>query len=107
MSVVACTDEPVIRRRREARTRRTLRSRLRYGRLGHSRVRDGGFRMADGPVAERGMLTAPEELWDAAVRQAEVIGPLAEKDTVGLADADEAAAMLPRWSAPSPQNAPP
>ncbi|MFJ8787380.1 hypothetical protein [Streptomyces sp. NPDC102476] len=63
--------------------------------------------MADGPVAERGMLTAPEELWDAAVRQAEVIGPLAEKDTVGLADADEAAAMLPRWSAPSPQNAPP
>ncbi|WP_434098894.1 DNA-binding domain-containing protein [Streptomyces xantholiticus] len=50
--------------------------------------------MVDGPVAERGVLTAPDGLWDAAVRQAEVIGPLAEKDTVGLADADEAAAML-------------
>ncbi|MFE4869887.1 hypothetical protein [Streptomyces sp. NPDC056682] len=34
--------------------------------------------MVDGPVAERGVLTAPDELWDAAVRQAEVIGPLAE-----------------------------
>ncbi|MFD7019181.1 DNA-binding domain-containing protein [Streptomyces sp. NPDC059928] len=40
------------------------------------------------------MLTAPDELWDAAVRQALVIGPLAEKSRVGLADADEAAAML-------------
>ncbi|MFI2373206.1 Mu transposase C-terminal domain-containing protein [Streptomyces sp. NPDC018833] len=50
--------------------------------------------MVDGPVAERGVLTAPDELWDAAVRQAEVIRPLAEKDTVGLADADKAAAML-------------
>ncbi|MGW3661063.1 Mu transposase C-terminal domain-containing protein [Streptomyces sp. NPDC005151] len=50
--------------------------------------------MVDGPVAERGVLTAPDELWDAVVRQAEVVGPLAAKDTVGLADADEAAAML-------------
>jgi putative transposase len=50
--------------------------------------------MADGAVVERGMLTAQDEAWDAAVRQAEVIEPLAEKGTVGLADADEAAAML-------------
>ncbi|GAA3083757.1 hypothetical protein GCM10020000_82450 [Streptomyces olivoverticillatus] len=53
-----------------------------------------GARMAEGPVAERGVLTAPAEVWDAAVRQAEVIGPLAEKSRVGLADADEAAARL-------------
>ncbi|WP_406500898.1 hypothetical protein OG936_39940 (plasmid) [Streptomyces sp. NBC_00846] len=49
--------------------------------------------MAEGPVAERGVLTAPAGVWDAAVRQAEVIGPLTEKAGVGLADADEAAAM--------------
>ncbi|QHC23368.1 hypothetical protein GR130_20195 [Streptomyces sp. GS7] len=35
--------------------------------------------MAEGPVAERGVLTAPADVWDAAVRQAEVIVPLAEK----------------------------
>ncbi|WP_152648632.1 hypothetical protein [Streptacidiphilus anmyonensis] len=45
-------------------------------------------------MAERGVLTAPAEVWDAAVRQAEVIGPLAEKGRVGLANADEVAAML-------------
>ncbi|MCX4821592.1 DDE-type integrase/transposase/recombinase [Streptomyces sp. NBC_01142] len=45
-------------------------------------------------MAERGVLTAPDELWDAAVRQAEAIGPLAEKDPVGMTDADDAAAML-------------
>jgi putative transposase len=50
--------------------------------------------MAEGPVAERGVLTAPTEIWGVAVRQAEVIGPLAAKDAVGLADADEAAAKL-------------
>ncbi|MCC3769546.1 Mu transposase C-terminal domain-containing protein [Streptomyces sp. UNOC14_S4] len=50
--------------------------------------------MAEGPVAERGVLTAHDDVWDTAVRQAEVIGPLAEKARVGLADADEAAAML-------------
>ncbi|MGY0063751.1 Mu transposase C-terminal domain-containing protein [Streptomyces sp. LZ34] len=44
-------------------------------------------------MAERGVLTAPAGVGDAAVRQAEVIGPLAEKARVGLADADEAAAM--------------
>lgn len=45
-------------------------------------------------MTERGVLTVPAGVWDAAVRQAEVIGPLAEKARVGLADADEAAAML-------------
>lgn len=50
--------------------------------------------MVDVPVAERGVLTAPAGVWEAAVRQAEVIGPLAGKARVGLADADEAAAML-------------
>lgn len=53
-----------------------------------------GARAAKGPVAERGVLTAHDEVWDTAVRQAEVIGPLAEKARVGPADADEAAATL-------------
>jgi len=39
--------------------------------------------MADGPVTERGVLTAPAGAWDTAVRQAEVIRPLAEN---GLGD---------------------
>ena len=30
------------------------------------------------------ILTAPTQLWETTVRQAEVIGPLAAKDTVGL-----------------------
>ncbi|MFE9882503.1 Mu transposase C-terminal domain-containing protein [Streptomyces sp. NPDC005784] len=50
--------------------------------------------MAEESMAERGVLTAPTEIWGAAVRQAEVIGPLAAKDKVGLADADEAATTL-------------
>ena len=50
--------------------------------------------MADGPVVERGVLSAPAQVWDAAVRQAEVIGRLAEKGTVGLEAADKAAAEL-------------
>ncbi|MFJ6562969.1 hypothetical protein ACIQMV_24495 [Streptomyces sp. NPDC091412] len=50
--------------------------------------------MAEGLVVERGVLTAQDEVWDTAVRQAEVIGPLTAKARVGLADADEAAAML-------------
>lgn len=50
--------------------------------------------MSEEPVAERGVLTAPTEMWETAVGQAEVIGPLAAKDTVGLADADGAAAKL-------------
>lgn len=51
--------------------------------------------MADDPVvAERGVLTAPAEEWDMAVRRAEVIGPLAEQRVVGLEAADAAAARL-------------
>lgn len=50
--------------------------------------------MAEEPVIERGVLTAPVAVWDTAVRQAEVIGPLAEKSMVGWAEADEAAAVL-------------
>lgn len=50
--------------------------------------------MADGPVAERGVLTAPDEVWERAVRQAEVIGPLAGKAMVGLVEADAAAMKL-------------
>lgn len=45
-------------------------------------------------MAERGVLTAPTQMWETAVRQAEVMGPLAAKDTVGLADADAAAERL-------------
>jgi putative transposase len=52
--------------------------------------------MAEEPVAERGVLTAPTQMWETAVRQAEVIGPLAAKDTVGLAEADEAPAAAGR-----------
>ena len=33
--------------------------------------------MADGSVAERGVLTAPAEVWEIAVRRSEVIGRLA------------------------------
>ncbi|MGW0665154.1 hypothetical protein [Streptodolium elevatio] len=43
--------------------------------------------MAGGSVTERGVLTAPADVWATAVRQAEVIRPLAARDTVGLADA--------------------
>jgi hypothetical protein len=35
--------------------------------------------MVEGQVAERGVLTAPIQMWEA-----EVIGPLAAKDAVGL-----------------------
>lgn len=51
--------------------------------------------MADEPaVQERGVLTAPAEAWDLAVRQAEVIRELAAQRAVGLAAADAAAADL-------------
>jgi putative transposase len=53
-----------------------------------------GRRLAEGPLVERGVLTAPGEAWDAAVRRAEVIGQLAQRRTVGLAAADQAAAEL-------------
>jgi putative transposase len=50
--------------------------------------------LAESPVVERGVLTAPGPVWDAAVRRAEVIGKLAARSTVGLAAADEAATEL-------------
>jgi len=51
--------------------------------------------MADDPVvAERGVLTAPAEAWDLAVRWAEVIRRLAGQRVVGLEAADAAAAEL-------------
>ncbi|WP_241825679.1 helix-turn-helix domain-containing protein [Micromonospora sp. CB01531] len=45
-------------------------------------------------VAERGVLTAPAEVWQLAVRRAEVIGRLADGDAVGHVAADTAAAEL-------------
>jgi putative transposase len=45
-------------------------------------------------VVERGVLTAPAQAWDLAVRRTKVIGRLAEKGTVGLEAADVAAAEL-------------
>src|SRR5216683_2347179 len=48
----------------------------------------------DSAVVERGVLTAPAQAWDLAVRRAEVIGRLAERGTVGLQAADVAAAEL-------------
>ncbi|MEU7835695.1 Mu transposase C-terminal domain-containing protein [Nonomuraea sp. NPDC049129] len=67
---------------------------------------DGG----QAQIIERGVLTAPDEAWDVAVRQAEVIGPLAASPRVGLAAADAAAdelgisrrqvyVLLARWRA--------
>jgi putative transposase len=51
--------------------------------------------MADETVAaERGLLTAPDEAWDVAVRRAEVIGPLARLDVVGRGAVDAASAQL-------------
>jgi putative transposase len=50
--------------------------------------------LVDGPVVERGVLTASDEVWDAAVRQAAVIGPLAAKPAVGSEAAERAAAEL-------------
>ena len=47
-----------------------------------------------GVVAERGVLTAPAEVWQLAVRRAEVIGRLADGDAVGHTAADTAAAEL-------------
>lgn len=45
-------------------------------------------------VVERGVLTAPAEVWQLAVRRAEVIGRLADGGAVGHAAADTAAAEL-------------
>jgi putative transposase len=45
-------------------------------------------------VAERGLLTVPDEVWALAVRRAEVIGPLAKVDVIGGAAVEAAAAQL-------------
>jgi putative transposase len=45
-------------------------------------------------VVERGVLTASDEAWAAAVGRAEVIGRLAGQGRVGLEAADAAAAEL-------------
>ena len=45
-------------------------------------------------VRECGLLAASDELWGLAVRRAEVIGPLARTDTIGLGAVDAAAAEL-------------
>lgn len=45
-------------------------------------------------VLERGLLTVPGEVWQLAVRRAEVIGPLAAAPSVGAFAADAAAAQL-------------
>lgn len=50
--------------------------------------------MADGQVAERGVLAADDEAWERVARQAAVIGPLARLDVIGLAQADVAANEL-------------
>jgi putative transposase len=45
-------------------------------------------------VVERGLLTVPDEVWDLAVRRAEVIGPLARLDVVGRGAVDAATVQL-------------
>ena len=51
--------------------------------------------MVDEPVvAERGMLTAPDAVWDLAVRRAEVIGPLARLVVGGEVVGGEVATQL-------------
>ena len=50
--------------------------------------------MGQDEVSERGVLTASDELWEAAVRQAAVISRLAALDAAGVAAVDEAAAEL-------------
>jgi hypothetical protein len=50
--------------------------------------------MQDAFIGGRGVLTTPDAAWDTAVRIAGVIGPLAARDAIGLAEADAAAAEL-------------
>jgi putative transposase len=45
-------------------------------------------------IPERGVLTAPDELWETAVRQAAVISRLSGLDSAGVTAVDEAAAEL-------------
>jgi putative transposase len=51
-------------------------------------------RPAEEPVLERGLLTVPDEVWQVAVRRAEVIGPLAAASSVGAGAVDAAATEL-------------
>jgi putative transposase len=50
--------------------------------------------VVENSVTERGVLTAPDDAWEMAVRQAAVIGPVAVEATVGLEVADAAATEL-------------
>ena len=50
--------------------------------------------MVDEAVVREQVLSVPDEVWDLAVRRAGVIGPLAERDVVGRASVEAAAAEL-------------
>ncbi|MEV0590662.1 helix-turn-helix domain-containing protein [Nonomuraea cavernae] len=76
-------------------------------------MRDGEALGMDGgqtEIVERGVLTAPNAAWDVAIRQAELISPLADQPRLGLAAANAAAdelgisrrqvyVLLSRWRA--------
>lgn len=46
------------------------------------------------PITENGVATLPEQAWERARRRAEIIGPLAQSETVGHEAADAAAQAL-------------
>ena len=46
------------------------------------------------PITEHGVATLPEQAWERARRRAEIIGPLAQSETVGHEAADAAAQVL-------------
>ncbi|WP_247754020.1 helix-turn-helix domain-containing protein [Citrobacter freundii] len=46
------------------------------------------------PIAEHGVATLPDQAWERARRRAEIIGPLAQSETVGHEAADAAAQAL-------------
>lgn len=46
------------------------------------------------PITEHGVATLPEQAWERARRRAEIIGPLAQSETVGHEAADVAAQAL-------------
>ncbi len=62
------------------------------GTLFHSPVHDEA--VDEDRVAERGLLTVPDEVWAVAVRRAEVIAPLAEAGRAGGEAVDSAAELL-------------
>lgn len=69
---------------------------MHHGRCALTPVGDGEAGMDDplAVVVERGVLTAPDAVWELAVRRAAVIGRLADAGAVGLAAAHAAAAEL-------------